>query len=350
MKRLIVCCDGTWQHLGSPYPTNVVKIAQAIKRRAKDGVQQILFYDEGIGTESFVKKFWGGAFGWGIDKNIQDAYRFLCLNYAPGDEIYLFGFSRGAYTVRSLAGMIYCSGLMSRANIRKAVSAYGLYRDRHIKPRSPEAQRFRQENGSAVPITVLGCWDTVGALGIPDQLPGIPINDWINKRYQFHDTVLSPIIHYALHGIAIDELRQAFAVTPMHMSARNSDQILKQVWFAGDHGCVGGGSEVKCGLSDCALQWMIEELAELGLGLEFDVTTVPTGINPDPNVDFDNAPQGIFRLGSKKERELIGTFADLHLSVKRRWQTRSDYRPRNLKQRFEAKLNAWIETVSEALA
>ncbi|MEH2008448.1 DUF2235 domain-containing protein [Nostoc sp.] len=105
MKRLVICCDGTWQQLISPYPSNVVKLAQSVKPIARDGVTQIIFYDPGIGTES--QKVLGGATGLGIDRNIEDCYRFLSLNYVPGDEIYLFGFSRGAYTVRSLAGMIY---------------------------------------------------------------------------------------------------------------------------------------------------------------------------------------------------------------------------------------------------
>ena len=123
MKRLIVCCDGTWQKLSSRYPTNVVKMAQAIKPQATGNILQIIFYDEGVGTGDKADRIFGGALGWGIDKNIQDAYRFLCLNYEQGDEIYLYGFSRGAYTVRSLAGLIYCSGLLARNKIRQAPRA-----------------------------------------------------------------------------------------------------------------------------------------------------------------------------------------------------------------------------------
>ncbi len=103
MKRLIVCCDGTWQGLTSPCPTNVVKMAQIIKPTAHDGTPQLIYYQAGLGTEhGALDKFTGGVFGLGIDTAIQDAYRFVCLNYEKGDEIYLFGFSRGAYTVRSL--------------------------------------------------------------------------------------------------------------------------------------------------------------------------------------------------------------------------------------------------------
>ncbi|NER78506.1 MAG: DUF2235 domain-containing protein, partial [Leptolyngbya sp. SIO1D8] len=99
MKRLIVCCDGTWQKLDSAYPTNVVKLAQAIKPLDKMGVQQVVYYDAGVGTGGGLDTLLGGGLGKGIDKNIEDAYLFLCLNYVSGDEIYLFGFSRGAYTV-----------------------------------------------------------------------------------------------------------------------------------------------------------------------------------------------------------------------------------------------------------
>ena len=106
MKRLIVCCDGTWNDLEMPYPTNVAKMAIAVTPSDADGVPQVVCYDEGVGTGKGLDRVSGGAFGKGIDKNIEEAYKFLTVNYEPGDEIYLFGFSRGSYTVRSLAGMI----------------------------------------------------------------------------------------------------------------------------------------------------------------------------------------------------------------------------------------------------
>jgi uncharacterized protein (DUF2235 family) len=200
MKRLVVCCDGTWQNLISSYPTNVVKLAQAVKVTSSDDVPQLVFYDEGVGTEDKADKLTGKAFGWGLDKNIQDAYRFLCLNYSQGDEIYLFGFSRGAYTVRSLAGLIYCSGLLSRSKIRRMPQAYMLYRDPELNPDDQEAIDFRQRNGEHPPITLLGCWDTVGSLGVPNLFSFLPIDKWIGEKYKFHDTSLSPIIQNALRS------------------------------------------------------------------------------------------------------------------------------------------------------
>ncbi|MEL7036230.1 MAG: DUF2235 domain-containing protein [Cyanobacteria bacterium J06592_8] len=345
MKRLVVCCDGTWQKLNNPYPTNVVKFAQAVKSIASDGVPQIVFYDEGIGTEGGLNSLLGGAFGQGIDKNIQDGYRFLCLNYIKGDEIYLFGFSRGAYTVRSLAGLIYNSGLLSRPYIRLASEAYELYRDSFIKPKDSRLVQFRQEHGERVPIKLLGCWDTVGSLGIPEVSLFSVFTQKFNQRYRFHDTSLSPIIENALHAVAIDEPRKAFSVTPMTPSRHSQTQVVRQVWFPGDHGCIGGGVEEVRGLSDCALKWMIDAIGQLGLGLELEPTAIPTGIEPDPGIDLIMDIVGwITSLGGKALRELSEKFDDFDDSVIQRFQTRQDYRPPNLIEKYGDQLEEFIQT------
>ncbi|GAB1545330.1 DUF2235 domain-containing protein [Scytonema sp. NUACC21] len=330
MKRLVVCSEGTWQKLESPYPSNVVKLAQAVKPVADDGIPQIVFYDEGIGTDSnIVEQMLGGATGSGIDKNIQDGYRFLCLNYVPGDEIYLFGFSRGAYTVRSLAGMIYCSGLQSRSYISEAPEAYELYRNRGIKPKDQEAVDYRQEHGERVPIKLLGCFDTVGALGIPPLAISLGIGAQFNQRYKFHDTTLNPCIENALHAMALDEFRDAFTVTPMTKNPKAENQRVRQVWFPGEHGCVGGGTEEYSGLSDAALQWMIDSIRELGLGLDLDPSAIPSGINPDCECDFKNDP-GLFLLGGVRDRQVNPELDELHITVVKRWKARKEYRPRSL--------------------
>ncbi len=340
MKRLIVCCDGTWQKLSSNYPTNVVKIAKAIKTSAKDKTPQIVFYDEGIGTGNKVDKLLGGAFGKGIDQSIQEAYRFLCLNYEKGDEIYLYGFSRGAYITRSLVGLIYCSGLLHRNNIRQAPRAYEIYRKRTkpgkvSTPETTEAIDFRQKYGDRVPITFLGCWDTVGSLGIPDQTSWLSVDKWVNEKYQFHDISLSPIIQNARHAVAIDEIRKVFDVTPMVKSSKNPHQNLCQVWFPGEHGCVGGGTEEHSGLSDGALKWMIDESKALGLGLEFDESQVPDASKLDAATPFNNAPKGVFALTPRNLRRV--DFPHFHPSVIKRWSLLESYRPENL-ARYKAQL------------
>ncbi|KAB8315038.1 DUF2235 domain-containing protein [Tolypothrix campylonemoides VB511288] len=334
-KRLVVCCDGTWQQLTSPYPSNVVKLAQSVKPIASDGVPQIVFYDEGIGTES--QKVLGGATGLGIDRNIEDGYRFLSLNYVPGDEIYLFGFSRGAYTVRSLAGMIYCSGLLKRPYVTKAHEAYELYRQRGIKPKDKTAVEYRQTHGERVPITLIGCFDTVGALGIPGVPAFRKLNEQLNKRYRFHDTTLNKCVQNALHAIAIDEIREIFDVTPMKKHPEAENQRVIQKWFPGGHGCVGGGTEEHSGLSDAALQWMIDSIGNLKLGLDLDPSVIPTGINPNYECDFKN-DVGFFKLAGIKFREVSDAIEDLHESAIHRLKSRKDYRPKNLEKILD-KLN-----------
>ncbi|NET36512.1 MAG: DUF2235 domain-containing protein [Cyanothece sp. SIO1E1] len=345
MKRLVVCCDGTWQKLNSAYPTNVVKLAQAVKPVASDNIQQVVYYDEGVGTSSGLDWFWGGAFGQGIDKNIEDAYRFLCLNYASTDEIYLFGFSRGAYTVRSLAGLIYNSGLLSRRHIRKAPQAYKLYSDRGKKPDDRDAIEFRQTYGERVPVTLLGCWDTVGSLGIPDLHPLLKFDRRINNKYRFHDTQLNCTIQNALHAVAIDENRKVFDVTSMQKSTHAENQILKQVWFPGDHGCVGGGVQSQRQLSDAALKWIIETLTDLKLGLDFNLDAIEDGIEIDPECEWQTEPKTLIgkltsRIGMKL-RDVSDNFDDIHTIAKQRLRRRKDYNPKNLLAKHKARLERY---------
>jgi len=426
-KRLIVCCDGTWQKPSSKYPTNVVKIAQAIKPFSDDGTAQIVFYDEGVGSGNLewleeAYQIVGGAFGVGLYQNIQDAYLFLSLNYEPGDEIYLFGFSRGAYTVRSLAGLIYSSGgLLSRANIREAPFVYDLYQNKkltvddkiifrqlpipyedspHVKRiqdcrteaeyilcyescdqkkqkvsklitkygfKEREDKKIRQE----AQITVLGCWDTVGSLGIPTSIPFL--SDWVNKKYGFHDHKLNENILHAFHAIAIDEHREVFNVTHMTNSKnrrkKGSERTLSEVWFPGGHSSVGGGNSEEKGLSNAALLWMIKQIEnkhkehkeqkEQGgneLGLEFDLSRIEGGINTDHTRKFDTC-DGItnffFHLLGFKDREIpkcpqqFTTCPQqldiLHESTKKRWRDDPSYRPRLLKAAYEKELNEWAQ-------
>ena len=344
MKRLIVCCDGTWQDLKADYPTNVVKLVQAITNQGEDQVPQVVFYDEGIGTRGKWDKITGGALGKGIDQNILDGYRFLILNYEPGDEIYLFGFSRGSYTVRSLAGLIYCSGLPKREFIRCSNEAYDIYRDRKIHPDDAVAGDFRNKYCGYVDIALLACWDTVGALGVPDW---VVFDRRFNEKYRFHDMKLDPRIRYALHAVSIDERRKVFNVTCM---MRNTDapaqqQTLKEVWFAGDHGSIGGGDSQKAGLSDITLQWMIDKIKEYGLGLSFDTGRIEGGIRPDHTLAFDGQLNLIERaLYRSLYRDVTEEFDSIHQTVKQRWRDRADYRPKNLAEKFGSELDRWSET------
>ncbi|MCF2150428.1 DUF2235 domain-containing protein [Desmonostoc muscorum LEGE 12446] len=349
-KRLIVCCDGTWNELTSYYPTNVVKFARSVKYTAADQTPQLVFYLSGCGTENdhLIDRIGGGAFGWGIDEIIQDAYRLLCMNYDADaqDDIYLIGFSRGAYIVRCLAGMIYKSGLLRRSKILDIPKAYDFYRNSKIKPNDPKAHKFREDNSQKiekinfqkdylkyrVPIKMLGCWDTVGALGIPDIIPWLPIAKLWNKKYEFYDATLSPIVENAFHAVAIDEKRKVFPSTSMDKNEKNPDQIVEQVLFVGEHACIGGGTKEYRGLSDYPFEWMLNKATKLGLDvydLYKDETDEEFKIKPDPNIQFDNSVTGIYMFGGEEWRP-IKPRTLIHHSVKKRINARPDYRPLNL--------------------
>jgi uncharacterized protein (DUF2235 family) len=351
MRRLIVCCDGTWQKVTSPYPTNVAKLVQAFE----PAPENLVFYGEGVGTGNFLDRILGGIFGRGIDKNIQDAYRFLCLNYRPGDQIYLFGFSRGAFTVRSLVGLIRAVGILPPHGVRTIPLAYRAYQtakqdyvenseaerqginlrdcDSLTKFRKSLRDKFQPDYSSReeADITFLGCWDTVGALGIPDQLPGLPFDQFFNRKYQFHNTRLSSKILHARHAVAIDENRKAFDYTRMEPAQNSAGQVLKpdqvkQVWFPGGHGCIGGGTAANSPLSNAALRWMMAEVTALNLGLTFKDGQIEDGLAIDPTIYFDNAVS--FPFPSIK-RDIPATTSpqNFHISVQQRWQACSWYRP-----------------------
>lgn len=265
-RRLIICADGTWNTQDAdggsePPPTNVVKLARAIRPVAADGTSQIVLYHEGVGNARGLARMLGGAFGWGLSRNVRACYRFLVDNYHPGDELYLFGFSRGAYTVRSLAGMIRNSGLLRSEHAHLIPRAYDLYRNRsrETHPNSVEARAFRTAYAHDVRITLLGVWDSVGALGVPTVGP---IGAWSRRRHGFHDVTLSGHVDHAYHALALDERRRPFQ--PALWEVDTPGQDVEQVWFAGVHANVGGGYE-DCGLSDVALEWMMERAGDCGL-------------------------------------------------------------------------------------
>ena len=210
MKRLVVCSDGTWNTADNADATNVVRTVQAVKPNAPDGTPQVVFYDQGVGTRNWIDRWIGGITGSGLGKNVQDAYRFLLHNYEEGDEIYLFGFSRGSYTVRSTAGLIRNCGLLRKAHIDKVDDAYELYKRRDAPPKSDDARPFRESFSREVEIKFIGVWDTVGAMGIP----AAGLRRLTQRKYKFHDVKLSRIVKHGFQAIAIDERRKPYAPSP----------------------------------------------------------------------------------------------------------------------------------------
>lgn len=283
-KSLIVCCDGTWNQPETEsqqcYPTNVLRLVRALKPRTSNG-DQVAYYDMGVGTGGWWDRWVGGAMGVGLSGNLMEAYRFLVNNWAPGDRLFLFGFSRGAYTVRSLAGLIHTAGLLPKAAMPRFPSVYRYYRT------SPE-ERYKMENvesilevidsalqaGRRPRIDLLGVWDTVGALGLPLQGLRKVSRKWVG----FHDTQLSTSVLRGVQALAIDEQRKPFAADLWtHAPDANAEQRshdenrVLQVWFSGIHSDVGGGySDTR--LADITLDFMLGEAEQAGL--EFDTSVL----------------------------------------------------------------------------
>ncbi len=281
MRNLVVCCDGTWNTAdqredGAPVPTNVVRLYNSLAGE-HDGKAQIKYYHPGVGTDpGWLEHVEGGLTGEGLNRNIMSAYQWLCRTYEDQDRIFLFGFSRGAYTVRSLAGLVAHCGLLSFDDVTPEdvwprvgrVFQKG-YRD-HLETRKDwqaSGWKFHTAGGKEdIPIYLVGVWDTVGALGIPKDLGVLNLLD-ASDEHAFHDTNLSTLIQHARHAVALDEMRASFQPT---LWIDNGQSDLKQVWFPGVHCDVGGGYR-DCGLADGALKWMMDEAEALGLGFDPDL-------------------------------------------------------------------------------
>ncbi|KAI0458317.1 hypothetical protein F5B21DRAFT_22857 [Xylaria acuta] len=304
-KRIVVCCDGTWQNsddgrIGSSgkklqVPSNVTRISRCFKRTCSDGTFQIIYYQSGVGSRSgALDRLFGGAFGIGISENIREAYAFICANYVDGDEIVLLGFSRGAFTARSIGGMVSDLGLLTRegmnyfypifkdmqnwsneqyddpfptmpfTNKPKGDNAASIYRELLIEK---GYSRVKESNGqgSLIRVLAVGVWDTVGSLGIPDVelLSRLGIKRCTHE-YQFYDTRLSNKIQHGFHALALDETRRPFTPTLWERRPQEQDTSnLRQVWFPGSHANIGGGFSDQ-GVANTTLVWMMDQLSSVG--------------------------------------------------------------------------------------
>jgi uncharacterized protein (DUF2235 family) len=260
-KNIVICCDGTGNEYGENN-SNVVKLFRAL---AKDP-NQVAFYDPGVGTMSspgaisWLAKKWtlliGMAFGYGLSANISHAYTYLMNRYEPGDKIYLFGFSRGAYTVRALAGLLHARGLLEKGS--ENLIPYALKLFRQEKPDREEMCRgFKSTFSRDCDTYFIGVWDTVSSVG------------WILNPVKLPYTANNPSLKVIRHAISIDE-RRCFFRQNVFLDEHNG-QDLKEVWFAGVHSDIGGGyPEAESGLSKITLQWMARESGTAGLIFDQD--------------------------------------------------------------------------------
>ncbi|MGW8568369.1 DUF2235 domain-containing protein [Isoptericola sp. NPDC055881] len=322
MKRLVLCCDGTWSHAVNSQVSNIEKLARCVRRSGGGGdsdVEQLVGYVGGVGARGYlVDQLLGGAFGFGFTRNVVDGYQFLAMSYEPGDEIVVLGYSRGAYTARSVVGMLSQVGLLTPEATDAGLlhEAERVYR---LKPPTPrrvaraertvhrtregswrrrraeallrrcdevkaEKERFRAAHGIRVPVRFLGVFDTVGALGVP----GLS-----RRKNRFHDVSLSSAVVTARQALAIDERRLTFAPCLWTVPDGDPPDRVQQVWFPGTHGDVGGGG-ARCGLSDMALQWMADELR--AVGVRFDEHRLARQLTPKAELILAQAPPWPFRV------------------------------------------------------
>jgi uncharacterized protein (DUF2235 family) len=392
MKNIVILFDGTWNTADAAYPSNVVKIGRLVLPRTSDGTDQIVFYHPGVGAGEVAVGKWldtwlGGAFGVGLMENIAEAYRFLTFNYAPGDRIFIFGFSRGAFSARSFGGLLRTCGILKRENVGKVREAIRLYQNRDDRPTKdangktvspPDNDRylvFRRDNSQALSnssyertwragagrtpespaitptlsIEYMGVWDTVGALGIPS---GFLFANTFNRRYRFHDLQLSRMVRSARQALAIDERRRTFEATPWSniddlnislgaIEPTSPSRAYQQQWFPGDHGTIGGCGDVN-GLWEAAFAWVAEGAVQRGLGLDSEGLdahwanvnlAASTSCMARPAFSFANLSFKAWRRGpTEQEAHTVSEWAARRVRMTpKELGTRRAYRPRTLR-------------------
>ena len=350
-KNIIICCDGT----GNKYcdkNSNVVKLFSTLD--LDDPARQVAYYHPGLGTIgapnalSRLAKWWtkviGLAFGYGITRDIGDAYRFLMDNFEPGDRVFLFGFSRGAFTARALGGMLHMFGLLRRGN--EALIPYAT-----DMLKRPKEKTFRIADGFKATFSreckpyFIGVWDTVSSVG------------WITDPVHIPYTARNPDLSIGRHAVSIDERRCFFRQNLWGPAQQGQD--LRQVWFAGVHSDVGGGYlEAESGLAKITLQWMLREAGDSGLRLKTEMVTRVLGqaglpdVPPNPAAKMHNSlldgawllleivPRRFYDAACDPpvykwklplaERRRIPNKSLVHESVEQRMKLRIDYKPPNL--------------------
>ena len=367
-KKIVICCDGTGNEIEGNL-SNVLKLFRIVRKTA----EQIGYYDPGIGTigqendwarfSQNAKGVFGLATGYGLDDNVLNAYHFLSQHYEPGDTIYLFGFSRGAYTVRMLAGLLHLVGLLRPNQLNISGYLLSAYKRCSEAGDLRIAWEFRRVIATqTVKIRFLGVWDTVASVIVPrkDRLyyPSLQILPY---------TRTNPAVEVFRHAIAIDEKRRMFQLDPWNEPQEFKpnpflkrgapvQQDIKQVWFAGVHADIGGGyPENESGLSKYPLNWMIEEGKANGLDINVAMQNhVVLGKQrkgskrqyamPDPGAPIHDSLAGGWKLlewAPKKsedkgwyiprgEAREIPSNARIHSSVFRRMERVASYRPSNL--------------------
>ena len=352
MKRIIICCDGTWQGPRDEHtndaglkvfkPSNPLKIFRAVKPLADDGKIQVSFYDEGVGNSgNFLERIDGGVFAGGFLKNIEDAACFLIANYQLGDDVYLFGFSRGAATVRSLTRFIdWAGGLPTKRDAYFLPELIDRYAD--SEGDASEAKKLIQEIRNRprthlgefrpAPIRFLGVFDTVLAVGSRLKVAITNSRMTSNRKHQFHvGESPATCVKTARHALGIDERRKVFAAEVWKRPAF-PQQSLQQRWFSGVHKNIGGGYP-NDGLANFALHWMAGEAIQADLDLDEDFLKF---YHPFSGDQLYESLTHIYKVRGPRSRDLdAGSEANLELhpsvfEVLNHQRADRNYIPKNL--------------------
>jgi uncharacterized protein (DUF2235 family) len=328
-RNIVVCCDGTANEFAEN-KTNVIKLYSVLDH---DPAKQIAYYHPGLGTmepagaltnfSRKLTKLLGQAVGYGLANDIRDAYVFLMREFRDGDRLFLFGFSRGAYTARSLASLLHMYGLIREGNEAQVPYAIRMMMgiDRAQVRNDKEAKEKYFDLAKEFKATMcsveckahfVGVWDTVSSVG------------WVENPLRLPYTAYNPDIAIGRHAVAIDEHRAFFRtnlwMSPHDASVNSGPKDLKQVWFPGVHCDVGGGyPESESGLSKLALDWMIQEAKAAGLLVIAEkekevlgVTGTESFVLPNENGDAHESLKGLWNLAEfvlkrhynwKKKRE-----------------------------------------------
>lgn len=318
MKNIVICSDGTGNEYGKNN-TNVVETYSICQKTAS----QTVFYDPGVGTGGWeysestgnLKAKSDQATGHGLQKNIEDAYLFLMECYEPGDKLFLFGFSRGAFTVRSLACMLYKCGLLAKDNDNLLEYASKIY---NTEKNEAIAAGFKETFCQSCPVHFIGVWDTVSSLVM-------------NAGKRWHDSSVNPEVKYGYHALSIDERRKDFPPCLWDETSLASGQTIEQVWFAGVHSNVGGWYDER-GLSNISLQWMLGHAQRCGL--EVDQAQLNQR-QPNPHDKITESYTGFWKFRGSRTRK-IPEGAKIHQSVFDRLSNAANkYKPKNLPAQYQ---------------
>lgn len=349
MKRLAIFLDGTWNTLNNN--TNVWRL----KSLTTETADQRVYYSQGVGTRR-GEAARGGVTGSGIDEEIIEAYTWLIQNFDEGDEIFIFGFSRGAYTARSLSGLICKCGVLKLGaplSIQQLYARYRLYNATTIRtliadglPENPSIEeQWLSKYSRPTKIKVIGVWDTVGSLGLPVWSMAAKVH-----KYRFLDTHLRLDNEYAFHALALDEHRRDFEPTFWTRTVKTGQagapnrpiEHVEQRWFVGAHANVGGGY-ASDPLAQRPLKWLMDKAAALGLVFRDQVVIDASQIVPPVMDSYRDFAWGLYRFLHRPFYRIVGLAPDrgtqattsrinetIDGSVFDRWRADGAYRPLNL--------------------